>query len=290
MNGLVSWNYADRTSGLILVDRAIEIPNEDQYPWSTQFYLGGYEDFVKPPSVGGQIAHGPNRERICQDLAHYWKHGPPDGFDKAAPSLFALSYYPLRIILAEWMNYVAIMSRTTKKYNYKMNELDQTETSLNNLNDDLRSLQSWLRRTMSTQQKIASVIRFLDPKSEKAELEVRTQLWEDYQYLAASIEACAHRLEVTLPITTSMVQIIDSRQSLREASYISRLTYLALVFLPLTFISGLFSMEGAFAAGNPRFWVYFVVAVPVTLGVVVWGAPKDAQGRGLWEDFKRLLS
>jgi Mg2+ and Co2+ transporter CorA len=47
------------------------------------------------------------------------------------------------------------------------------------------------------------------------------------------------------------------------------LTYIAISFIPLTFVSGIFSMSGPFAPGERFFWVYFEVAVPLAAGLLL---------------------
>ena len=51
------------------------------------------------------------------------------------------------------------------------------------------------------------------------------------------------------------------------------ITTLALVFVPLSFISSLFGMKDVNAPGGGLFWVYFAVAVPVTLLVYLVARP-----------------
>ena len=43
------------------------------------------------------------------------------------------------------------------------------------------------------------------------------------------------------------------------------LSNLGMLFIPLAFTSGIFSMSGNYAPGGSSFWVYWVVAVPLVL-------------------------
>lgn len=153
------------------------------------------------------------------------------------------------------------------------------------MNSDLRTLQAWRRRSLSSQHKISLVRRFVgsnqyqDRGTESTDSDV---LLDDYTYVAERIDAYAHRLESMLPIVTSMVQVVDSRRSFAEIANVSRLTYLALIFIPLTFTSGLFSMNAENAPGGERFWVYFVVAVPMTMTVFLLAQPATRDLRGLY--------
>ncbi len=50
-----------------------------------------------------------------------------------------------------------------------------------------------------------------------------------------------------------------------EAKRLKELTNLGMLFLPLAFTSGLFSMSGSYAPGGTFFWMYWVVAGPLVL-------------------------
>ena len=49
---------------------------------------------------------------------------------------------------------------------------------------------------------------------------------------------------------------------------LNRLAYLGGIFLPFSIIAAIFSMGADFAAGEPRFYVFWVVAIPLALGVI----------------------
>ena len=66
-----------------------------------------------------------------------------------------------------------------------------------------------------------------------------------------------------MSVITSLVQAIDSRRLLIETINISRLTYLALSFIPLMFVSGLFSIINNIAPGGRIFELYFAVSIPL---------------------------
>jgi Mg2+ and Co2+ transporter CorA len=68
-----------------------------------------------------------------------------------------------------------------------------------------------------------------------------------------------------------LASIVNSRQSFLEARILRFLTILGMIFLPLSFTSGLFSMAGSFSPGGAQFWIYFAVAVPLT--VLIFSVP-----------------
>lgn len=211
---------------------------------------------------------------------YYWERAQPECFDAEGPTLASLSYYPLKIIAAEWMSYVAMMSYSIKRYEYTVEDLPGLFQELGKLNSDLRGLQSWRRRSIQSRHKISCVGRFLNAHHAKIAgglPEDLSLLADDYEHIGASIDSYSDRLESMLPVVTSLVQIVDSRRSFAETANVSRLTYLALVFVPLTFTTGLFSMNVDKAPGGHNFWIYFAVAIPVTVTVFMLARPPSKQ-------------
>ena len=199
----------------------------------------------------------------------YWTQDTPPSIDPDRDLLLYLCYYPLKIVAAEWINYTGVMDRTIKKYEYSNKDFSQFHLALDKLDSDMKDLQTWRRRVVRSQQKIKVVSEFL----QKFDTNEARDLWEDFQYISAMITECGRLLETTIPLVTSFVQVIDSRRAFVEATNVTRLTTLALVFVPLSFISSLFSMKDVNAPGGDLFWVYFAVAVPVTLVVYLIARP-----------------
>jgi len=237
-----------------------------------QPYLGTYEDFMKMPpfSQSWKLPQYNERGGMLSDVVQYWEREAPQCFDPTDPSIQSLAYYPLRIVAAEWVKYTAVMLHCIKLYEYGGNHLN-----LERFDMDLRELQGWRRRSMVSHQKIRAIIRHLKmhasaQPAQRADVDL---VLEDFEFIDKNIEDAGRRLENMLPVVTSLVQIIDARQSLIETANISRLTVLALVFVPLSYVASLFSMNTANMPGSTHFWVYFAVAIPVTFIVVLIARP-----------------
>lgn len=245
----------------------------------TQPFLGVYEDFLNPPVFKSDwtCLEQPTGGCILHDIQRYWQRGIPACFDTGDPTLQSLAYYPLRIAAAEWVKYEAVMQFCIKSYEYQNNQLP----GLDKFNMDLRELQGWRRRCIRSQQKLQSIIRKLrsweiaHPASDQS----LQYLIGDYEVISENIENASRRLENTLPVVMSLVQISEARLSFAETANISRLTVLALVFVPLTYIASLFSMNPENVPGSERFWVYFAVALPVTLLVIFIARPPISVSR-----------
>jgi Mg2+ and Co2+ transporter CorA len=84
------------------------------------------------------------------------------------------------------------------------------------------------------------------------------------------------RLDIMSQAYTQAVAVRESLTANEMARQVGLLTSLAALFIPVSFVAAIFSMGGAFAAGESLFWVYWVVAVPVVASCCVllftrWG-------------------
>lgn len=236
-------------------------------------YLGPVEDFLDRSPFARQPSDCEERLGLgmSNDLVQYWSRGFSDCFDMTDPTIQSLAYYPLRIVAAEWVKYVAVMHYCIKHYEYQ----EDGTPELEKFDTNLRELQSWRRRSMMSQQKLQSVIRFLKARcsSDSNDVHIMQPLTWDFEFIKGQIDEYGRRLENMIPLLTSLVQIVDARRSFAETANITRLTVLALIFVPLSYISSLFSMNSTNAPGSQYFWVYFAVALPVTLTVVTIARP-----------------
>jgi hypothetical protein len=249
------------------------VKNQTVGPITLQPHLfqGGFEDFLSSPSYSkedvGQTP-GPDRLSMLDDLIYYWMTERPSVFNRASPSLLSMSYYPLKIAAAEWKNFVSFMHYSVEDYESSVEALQLSLTNIGKLETYLRHQQSWRRRSREAASKVSSLASFVKSHNANSSYsEVWASVAQDYENIYGSIDSFGRRLEAMGPVVTSLVQIVDSRRSLVETANLSRLTYLALVFVPLTYVSSLFSMTGKIAPGARAFWVYFAVAIPL-LGLV----------------------
>ena len=117
-------------------------------------------------------------------------------------------------------------------------------------------------------------------------LSVQTSLDTDYSFLIHRCERLVTRCENSSSILVSAEQLLEAQKGIGQAQEIRGLTKLAFVFIPLTFVAGLFGMNVSEFKGNPSIWIYFVVAVPLT--ALSWFASETLlDGGSRW--FGKLL-
>lgn len=227
----------------------------------SQPFQGGYEDFSERSSFFEDDARYPERQSLLEDLVYFWEKTLPPAFDSKQPSLLSLTYYPLKIVAAEWVSYVEMMSHSIKQYEYTT-QSHFKKHGLIRLDSDLRSLEVWGRRCLRTSSKLRFALQFLRHRTgDSPELEAYALLIQDFELIADFVDKYGRRLESMVPVVTSILQIADTRRSLREAANVTRLTNLALIFVPLSFVASLFSMNGGVSRHDLA--IYFAVAVPL---------------------------
>ena len=275
------------TLGLVLVDPPIRDPFfcdewkkknlERTVALRPRLFQNGFEDFLSTTSsseTNPEQLQGPGRLSMFDDLIYYWTKELPPVFNAANPTLLSLSYYPLKIVSAVWMNYLNFLEHIVHDYEYSTEDVSISSHELSHLQANLHYLQSWCRNSMAASAFVHTASNFIDSRCENSSCpEIWGELAADYSNVVASIEVHSSRFKAMIPVVTSLVQIVDSRQSFAETRNLSRLTYLALVFVPLAYVSSLFSMSGETAPGGKFFWVYFAVSIPLLGAVFLLARP-----------------
>lgn len=234
--------------------------------------LGGTEDFqtLNADTVASnETTTQSTAASMFDELIRYWCQDiPSDAIDPESHPLAFVSYVPLRIIAAEWVNYMAAMCFAMKQYEYPPSISDISPKDINQITSALISLQSWSRRVLSSKAHIDTAVSMIHHQQDEGLQDVPwNELLEDYECVRSSLIDHAKQLENVASLVGSYLHLAESRRAFSEAKNISRLTVLALFFVPLGYVSSLFSMNEAVAPGGHFFWVYFLIAIPVSLVV-----------------------
>ena len=234
-------------------------------------FQGGYHDFTSTGVFSDSSynnVYGPPQSSLLDDVVYYWMNEflPLSLFDPQSPTLLSISYYPLQVLVAEWMNFANLMLFSIENLEDSTSTLSVTASELGVLESNVRELQSWRRRTTDSVHRLHN---FTDTIRSHLSTDRDSEPWEslldDIAHVVTRIEIYGRRFEAILPVLTSFVQIVESRRSFAEAKSITQLSYLVLIFVPLTFVSGLFSMSGDLEPGKQGFWIYFAVAIPLVV-------------------------
>jgi len=235
---------------------------------------GGYSDISAiptrpsvPAQVLAQTVIGPQRVSLLDDLVYFWTSQQlPFQFNTSDPDMFTISYFGLRIVTREWLCFLSLTQDTIETFERSLEGEHTEEDDHKRMENNLASLQKMKRRFNTFGGNIdATIAIFKSHLYLGADAGFVAAMELDFRELSARLSRFHQRVEGVLPVVTAMVQILDTRRSYQETTNLTRLTYLALVFVPLSFCSSLFSMTEGIAPGGPRFWIYFAVAIPLLL-------------------------
>jgi hypothetical protein len=97
----------------------------------------------------------------------------------------------------------------------------------------------------------------------------------DFKRVLQHLQELETRVDRLVDRCTGEMQLAAARESLAESHNLARLTWLATIFVPLTFVTGLFSMNADIGSLKDSFKIYFSAAVPVAIVALVtarWSA------------------
>ena len=108
------------------------------------------------------------------------------------------------------------------------------------------------------------------------------EIAQDFKRILQRLEELRDQLDRDFDRHRAELQLAAAGQSLAESHDLARLTWLATIFVPLAYITRLFSMSDDLQKMKGTFKTYFMVAIPVavvSLMVARWGSVSIARGR-----------
>lgn len=106
----------------------------------------------------------------------------------------------------------------------------------------------------------------------------------DFKRVLAAVNELQERVDRLTSIVTSEISIEDSRRGLEENHNMARITWLATIFIPLSFVSSLYSINDDVPSLKTSFGWYFAAAVPFTLIVMAIGWVAGGGSLVPWRD------
>lgn len=108
------------------------------------------------------------------------------------------------------------------------------------------------------------------PKPSDSELEerilvIQSSLLKDYNFLIGRCAQLAAKCEAGSEILVSAAQLLEAQKGINQAKQVHDLTKLAFIFIPLSFVASIFGMNVSAFKDDPPIWIYFVIALPLTM-------------------------
>ena len=105
------------------------------------------------------------------------------------------------------------------------------------------------------------------------------QLIKDYEHILERTDALIQAYSEGMEDIQTSAMLLESRKAIEQARSVARLTFLAFLFIPLSFTASFFGMNfREFVGDGLSIWVWFVTSVPVfgvALGVCFWDDTRE---------------
>jgi hypothetical protein len=97
-------------------------------------------------------------------------------------------------------------------------------------------------------------------------------LWEaeEWKFVETRLFSLQRLIHSIIESYIQEISLQEAQHSNSQAHSVRRLTAMATIFVPISAIAGIFSMSGKFAVGESKFWVFFVITVPIILIIIAF--------------------
>ncbi|KAH7269633.1 uncharacterized protein BKA55DRAFT_17874 [Fusarium redolens] len=230
-------------------------------------FQGGYADFIPSPWTVRSRTSGPSRECLYDDLLHYYTECYNDMSARQA-ALLDITVFMRKIIASHYMLLIeyhdALLSTMAFPLQRKDNFASVQTTSLEASWSNIQLLCSRLSRYIKdvSQIMLQLHIKFDDPVV-PTDYAQWTESESDFQYIYMRLQSLRQRAEFLSESLTGVTGINGAARSIREAKTIKTFTIVALIFIPLSFSTSLFSMSERYLPGEKNFGVFFSVSLPL---------------------------
>ena len=263
--------HADNSEAVIVLDEPVEdilIGKQEkfrrkQYPH--QPFQGGYADFIAYTDIQQALeSRGPPRTSMYDDLCYYFSTHPEELDVTERPD--SVTFFLKKIIASHYMMLYTYTQGILDHLTWFLgNQQHYANVDVNTWVADLWSdLHTFNRRCQYDMGDISSIIDQLDLGPDSPPYDSTAK---DFLILRRNFQNLNAKSEAVFASCNALANVWGINQSLFEARVVKQLTIFGVVFLPLSFTASLFSMSGDYLPGGPKFWTYWVVAIPIILAI-----------------------
>ena len=216
---------------------------------------------VKPPPETAP------RTSLFEDIIHYTTKMSTEDVTSIDTQELALSIPILSMVAAEWLTVVNYITTGLTQIEWGLEHPDYRKDDLG-LDGALEHLHP-VRRLLPVYRTFIKEIltAILAPSNLKSTVENPCHLRKlrgEFQSILDRIDRLQVRTQNIISLATTIMSIEENKRAMKMNSNLVRVTYLAVVFVPVQFVSSFFSMTPDIASLKQTFWIYFVIAVPLT--------------------------
>ena len=236
----------------------------------SNLYQGGYVDFAPCPGTG------PQRTSAFDDLCYYWML-PGQQLQDEDDCLTSVVRILKTFVASHWMLSLRYFDRISRDLDFGISRAEDL-SDLAWLERCWSDAHSWNARLADSNEGISLLKSCLDlegPALRFLSIKDADDWDKDLKYISRRYGDVKKRMEYLISSMTGLISIVESRRSLQETKVMKTLTVLGMIFIPLAFTSGIFSMTGKYAPGEKSFWIYFAVALPLVFLIFIMAFVAD---------------
>ena len=265
-------NQDDCVVGVLLVDPTIR---EGYSLW------GGRRNHIQCPEFGSSVQQKdilPAGQSLLDEAVYAALHLPEDEVVNLTQGkdVKALGIPIFRILLAEWSSLLKYIGARLGQIDWEL-EKPEFRPSKGGLDESLQKLHFWRRHVPQYRAMLRESIDALFGKTATsnqsplpADEDVGTKaLLQDFQSILEQMESAEARIERLVAVATTSISIEESRLAINQSNKLAKLTWLATVFVPLSFLTSFFSMTSDVASLRKTYWVFFIIALPLTFAALI---------------------
>ena len=213
----------------------------------------------------------PPRTTLFEDVIYYTMKMSKDDLSCLEKQNSALSIPILSIVAADWLTVLNYITTVLTRIEWELESPDYRKddpSGIDSLDSAVERLHP-LRRLIPVYRKFIKEVltAILVPANLRSSPEKPCHLRKlrsEFEAILERIDRLQTRTQNIISLATTIISIDENKRAMNMNKNLVRVTYLAVVFVPVQFVSGFFSMSPDLSSLNQTFWIYFCVAVPLT--------------------------
>ncbi|KAH8200487.1 hypothetical protein TruAng_005380 [Truncatella angustata] len=244
-------------TGVLLVDPSI---TEGSALWK------GYRSFWRSPkfSESKSAYPVPEKSKLFEDLIFWIQHMEPVDVKAVYSNPKVMIFRMAQLVCSDWNIMIRYILARLNMIEWELERPDFRPDSTK-IDASLGKLHTWRRRLPLYKVMVRETQEKLFHDIKKGQHDCFAQMRKDFKTVAAGLVELYERTERIATVATAVTSIEEARRAMDQNRALGRLTYLAVIFAPLSFISSFFSMAPELGELTTTIWIYFVVALPVSL-------------------------
>ena len=220
-----------------------------------------------------------------EDIIHYTSALTTEEIKSIPKDPRLLFKKTLMVVCAEWSTLVKYATTRLTQLEWEIENPDLQDVDLG-LQITIKKLHTWTRRWPIFRTFVSEVLENVIKRENflACPENLVHHLQKDFEILLSNIDTLQVRADRIMAVVTAVMSIEESKKAFEQNQSLARLTWLAITFAPLSFITGLFSMNGDLKTLVNTFKVYFAVALPLTAVVLFLTRFSNIGARVRWKE------